>query len=152
MDPYRVIGYRGKIPWHYPEDLKFFKDSTVGKNLLMGRTTFEALGKPLPGRFTYILTTDRAKLLTPLGTSTCYVSGEWVVEQFHKDPEKFRNMWLCGGAKVYKEFLPLCSSIYVTHILEEYEGDTYMPEFEHLFPNGAVIRETKNFWIVKYWK
>ena len=152
MDPYRVIGHRGKIPWHYSEDFQFFKNVTMGHNLLMGRNTFESIGKPLPGRFTYILTTDRAKLLTPPGTLACYVSGEWVRDQFHNNPEKFKNMWLCGGAKVYGEFLPLCSGIYVTHIIEEYEGDTYMPEFEHLFPDGEVVRETRNFWIARYWK
>ena len=134
------------------QDMRFFRRATMGGMLLMGNNTFKSLDQPLSGRYTYILTTDRINLLLPPEKLCCYVSAEWIRTQFEIDPVKFEKMWLCGGAKIYKEFLPLCESIYVTHIMEEYEGDTFMPEFESMFPNGAVIQENPDFWIAQYWK
>lgn len=152
MDPNRVIGKNGKIPWHYSEDLKWFKKATFGNCLLMGRNTFESIGKHLPDRFAYILTNDTYKLLLPSGTYSCYVNEQWILTQSEKNPNFNKHLWVCGGAKVYQNFLPLCESIYVTHITEEYEGDVYMPEFESMFPNPEIIWENKDFTIAKYSK
>jgi len=149
MDPHRVIGYKGRIPWHYSEDFKWFKATTMGGNLLMGRSTYESIGKPLPGRYTYILTTDSAKILLPPGTLSAYVDEKLINDM---SPEMQNKTWLCGGAKVYKHFLPKCDEVYVTHIMEDFEGDTFMPEFEHMFPNAQILKETSDFWIVKYSK
>ena len=152
MDPHRVIGHHGRIPWYYSDDFKWFKRATTGGSLLMGRTTFESIGKPLPGRYTYILTNDRMKQLLPPGELCCYVSGDWMRTRLNDFPDLAKKLWLCGGARVYKEFLHLCESVYVTHIMEEYEGDTFMPEFESMFPNGTVIQEHPDFWVAQYWK
>ena len=150
MTPNRVIGFRGRMPWTpITEDFRWFKHVTMGSSLLMGRTTFESIGKPLPGRFTYILTTDVAKTLLPAGELCAYVNERWIMELPF---EKRNRIWVCGGAKVYQRFLPLCSEVYVTHIIEDYDGDTYMPEFESMFPNSKIVKETKDFWIVKHQK
>ncbi len=150
MDPYRTIGFRGGMPWPpIKEDFKWFKQMTMGGKLLMGRTTFEEMTVPLVGRFTYVLTTDVAKTLLPARKLYAYVSEEWI----NGLPTSLKNkFWVCGGAKVYEKFLPQCNEIYVSHILEEYEGDTYMPEFESMFPNATILKETKDFWIVKYFR
>jgi dihydrofolate reductase len=80
------------------------------------------------------------------------VSGDWIRTRLNDLPDLAKKLWLCGGARVYKEFLPLCESVYVTHIMEEYEGDTFMSEFEPMFPNGTVIQEHPDFWVAQYWK
>lgn len=149
MDPSRVIGYKGRIPWHIPEDFKWFKKITMGSPLLMGRSTFESIGKPLPGRYTYVLTNNPEKLLLPT-TELCGYVGE---KHIFDLPYQYRDtIWVCGGASVYKRFFPLVTEVYVTHVLDDYEGDTYMPYFEDHFPNQTIIQEAKNFWIVKYAK
>lgn len=104
MDPNRVIGNEGKIPWHYKEDFKFFKEITMGHSLVMGRNTYESIGKPLPGRFTYILTTDEKKLNLPWGTLAAYVNKDWICDY----PSVCSNYWVCGGASVYELLLPMC--------------------------------------------
>lgn len=149
MDPYRVIGYKGRILWHLPDDFKWFKKVTMGHDLLMGRSTFDSIGKPLPGRFTFILTNDQSKLQLPFGNLCGYVDEAWI-RNMARFWSKGRDLWVCGGAKVYKQFLPLCSEVYVSHIMDDYEGDTYMPEFEANFPHSEVVEEHKDFWVVKH--
>ena len=149
MDPYRVIGYKGRIPWHIPEDFKWFKRATMDCPLLMGHSTFDSIGKPLPGRYTYILTNNPEKLALPSAELCGYASEKQVFDM----PLEFRKrMWVCGGAKVYQRFLPLCDEVYVSHIMEDYEGDTYMPEFEDQFPYSEIVEEHKDFWVVKHMK
>lgn len=147
MDPNRVIGFRGKLPWPpMKEDFQFFKKQTLqGGKLVMGRDTFQSVGV-LKDRFTYVLTND-AKLLAlpPLG-SYQYVNASF----FNND--SFDDLWVCGGTKTYKLLLPRCTEIFMTHVIDDYEGDTYMPEFEDHFLNSEIIKETRDFWIVRYWK
>jgi dihydrofolate reductase len=143
----RVIGDGARIPWHLPDDFKWFKLATIGQNLLMGRTTFEAIGKPLPGRFTYILTNNQAKINLPSAKLCTYVGESWVDDL---SPELDESLWLCGGAKVYEKFLPKCSEVYVTHVIGDFEGDVFMPPFEHMFPNSELQFEHKDFWVVKH--
>jgi dihydrofolate reductase len=150
MAPDRVIGFRGKLPWPpIKEDFRWFKRLTMGFPLLMGRSTFESIGKPLEGRYTYILTSDQYKTTKPVGKTYAYVS-ETQVLNLPVDVQN--NLWVCGGAKVYHRFLPFCDEIYVSHIIDEYDGDTFMPQFEERFPNSEILYEYKNFWILKYWK
>lgn len=155
MDLNRVIGNKGKIPWHISEDFKWFKKCTVGHNLVMGRTTFENVGF-LPGRYTYILSNS---FYTPVSIASMaginflefgeYTSIGRLLEEDNRDS---KIMWVCGGAKTYEVLLPYCDELYMTHVIDEYEGDTFMPEFESQFPNSEILREEKNFWIVKHWK
>lgn len=148
MDSNRVIGYKGGIPWHYPEDMAFFRRMTGIQDLFMGRRTFESIGQVLPDRYMYVLTTDPSKYRFPVGISC--LTGDRLVSWLNDYPVRMEKTWLCGGGKVFEQFLPLCSEIYVTHLTEEYDGDTYMPEFESMFPEPEIIRETKNFTIARY--
>jgi len=147
MDMNRVIGYKGEIPWHIPEDFKWFKKMTMGQHLIMGRTTYKSVGI-LPGRFTYILTNNAEKLKLPYANACGYIDYN-TLNFLDLRPDR---MWVCGGAKTYQLLLPHCTDVYVTLVLDEYKGDTYMPEFESKFPNSEIIKETRDYWIIRYWK
>jgi dihydrofolate reductase len=144
MDINRGMGFRGKLPWRLPADFKWFKQKTLEtKKLVMGRDTFQTVGT-LKDRFTYVLTSDAKLIGLPSFSNYRYVGSDFFETESHDD------MWLCGGAKTYTWLLPYCTEVYVTHVLDEYESDTYMPLFEKRFINQEIILETKDFWIVKY--
>ena len=151
MDLNRVIGDQGKIPWHISVDLRFFRQMTTdpkgGGFLIMGRKTFESVGI-LPDRHIYVLTNDldKRKILDSRGHKFVDEEGLWTIGQ----PD--HRFWVCGGAEVYKKFLPQCTEVYVTIVLDEYEGDTYAPDYEEYFPSQKIILECKTHWIVKYAK
>lgn len=146
MDANRVIGYKGKLPWHLPDDFNWFKRATIGHVLIMGRTTFESVGE-LPQRYTYVI----SKQTRPKSEHHEYITYEKLLaDPSPFSPIKSQYTWICGGAKVYQLLLPLCTAVYMTHVIDAYEGDTYMPPFEDMFPNQKIIMEHKEFWVVKY--
>ena len=151
MDLNRVIGNKGKIPWHLSADMKFFNrmtsDPVNGGFLIMGRKTFESVGV-LPNRHTYVLTTDQEKihLIDLCGYKYVDEDGLWKIG----NPD--HKFWVCGGAEIYRKFLSQCSEVYVTIVLGEYEGDTFLDPFEDNFPFQELICECKTHWIVKYAK
>lgn len=149
MDPNRVIGNGLKIPWKYPEDFKHFKRTTINQELLMGRKTFESIGKPLPGRFTYILTFNTCNDSSGFGGLARYVDADYI---FRRSEDENKNLWVCGGAQIYEIFLPYCEEVIMTHIIDQFDGDVFMPEFEHLFPNTEVILDNKDFRVVRYFQ
>lgn len=168
MDGNRVIGNKGEIPWHIPDDLKWFKRLTMGLPwerailtekwnvepkdnggiLVMGRKTFKKVG-PLPGRFTYAVTRDPEKLALPR-TDTCRYATANDVILLSQVSDVWGRTWVVGGAEIYKLFLPQCLEVFVTHVLDDYEGDAYMPDFEDQYAYQDIIKETKNYWIVRY--
>lgn len=168
MDPNRVIGCNGRIPWHFSEDLKWFKGFTMGKPVVMGRKTYLSLGEIyLPGRKLIVLTKSlpsarfRRDELTfdregYLKEKTGVVSHQWYVHNIEEAIDEGLcvrdEIIVAGGQTMYERFLPEITEMYVTHVLEDYDGDTYMPPFEHLLPNMEIIRETGDFWIVKHFK
>lgn len=122
-DPNLVIGKDGALPWHYPEDLKFFKRTTMGHPLLMGRVVFEELGeKPLPGRECVVLSRSRSyenvKTFESVAGALAYLerSGADVV-------------FIIGGGVVYRECLAQADELLITLIHKEFEGDTFFPEY-----------------------
>jgi len=167
----RVIGNRGKIPWHLPEDFKWFKRATSGQVVVMGRKTFESLGKPLPGRKNYVLTRRPKKLAGdpqfaaifagakigsaahpqrrpfqfvlpgPPGTELCLARGLASLER----AGLLDTAWLAGGAEIYEKFLPKCSDLYLTIVRRVVNGDAFFPPFEHLFDFVGVVLKTANF-------
>jgi len=156
MDPNRVIGNKGKIPWHISEDFKWFKQCTLDQSIVVGFRTFAGLPK----------LRDRNVFVLDCSATACYNAGftiknkqglEGILEPFRPDfPPSIEvyskwERWVCGGAKTYSLLLPYCNEIYVTHVLDKYEGDTFMPPFEHLMPNSKILREEKDFRLVKYW-
>lgn len=138
----RVIGRAGRIPWHLPEDFQWFKQLTMGHVLVMGRRTFESIGRPLPGRQTIVLT--RSAWTHP-GVSTA--AGLDALPLPAGDP---RTVFICGGAEVYRQALPLCSDLYLTRVKREVEGDTFFPRFEDRFELVAELRDTPDFTILHY--
>ncbi len=137
----RVIGAGNKIPWHLPEDFKWFKQLTTGNVIVMGRKTFESIGKPLPNRETVVLS-----------RSGFYHPGVRIVSDLSEiDPAKeTREVFICGGAQVYAQALPLCSDLYLTLVKREVEGDAFFPAFEDRFDLVEEIRDTPEFKILHY--
>lgn len=137
----RVIGNGNKIPWHLPEDFKWFKQVTTGHILVMGRKTYESIGRPLPNRTTLVLT--RGPFSAP-GVQT-------IRDLREIDPNReTREVFICGGAQVYEQALPLCSDLYLTLVKREVPGDAFFPPFEHLFTPAEQIQETPEFTIARY--
>jgi dihydrofolate reductase len=151
MDLNRNIGYQGKIPWYLPEDLKFFKEKTWGGNLLMGRKTFNDVGL-LKNRNIFVLTKQvqesKGVILSTFNTA----DGCCMYINDINSVLNVKNLWLCGGAEMYKQFILLCDEVYVTIVLDKFEGDTKLHYFESDFPNQEIIRQEKKYWIVKYSK
>ncbi|MCK9467097.1 MAG: dihydrofolate reductase [Candidatus Absconditabacterales bacterium] len=131
MSKNRTIGKDNKLPWHYPEDLQYFKKTTSGFPIIMGLNTHYSIGRPLPNRRNIVLSTQNIQ-----------IEG---VEIFRSIPELLetikneREVFIIGGASIYKQFLPLADKIYLTEIKKEYNGDTFFPEFEKEFTE--IFRE-----------
>src|ERR1700722_16532840 len=118
MSENRVIGHGNAIPWHLPEDFKWFKKMTTGQVIVMGRKTFESIGKPLPNRETIVLSGGRFE----------YPGVRTVADLREIDPAKeAREVFICGGAQVYDLALPFCSDLYLTLVKRVADGDTFFP-------------------------
>ena len=141
MSENRVIGRGNEIPWHIPEDFKWFKETTMGHVLVMGRRTFESIGKALPGRETMVLT--RGEFSHP--DVTVIRSLDEVAPRLEG-----RDGFIAGGAQVYEQALPRCSDLFLTLVKREVEGDVFFPEFENYYKKVAVLREEAEFRIVHY--
>lgn len=137
----RVIGAGNKIPWHLPEDFKWFKQLTTGNVIVMGRKTFESIGRPLPNRETIVL--SRSQFSHP-GVRTIADLSEI---NLASEP---REVFICGGAQIYAQTLPLCSDLYLTLVKREVDGDAFFPAFENLFEAVEELRDTPDFKILHY--
>lgn len=123
----RTIGQGNQLPWDYPEDMKFFREKTKGSVLIMGRKTFDSLGKPLPGRFHIVITRSPLK---SEHSSVVYVQDLAAAMDIAREkvvsfgPEIF----IAGGAEIYKMAMNTCDRIYLTVIDKEFPGDAFFPE------------------------
>src|SRR5712672_2341277 len=137
----RVIGRGDKIPWHLPEDFKWFKKMTTGQVIVMGRKTFESIGKPLPNRETIVLSRTEFR----------YPGVQTISDLNQIDPASDpRAFFICGGAQVYERALPLCSDLYLTLVKRVVEGDAFFPMFEHQFVAADQILDCPDFQIRHY--
>lgn len=123
MDENRVIGKDNKLPWHLPADLKHFKEITTGNPILMGRKTYESIGKPLPERTNIIITRD-----VNYAVAGCIVVTSLDHALQTAAAEGNKEIFIIGGAEVYKQLLPRINRIYLTLIHHTFQGDTYFPE------------------------
>jgi dihydrofolate reductase len=174
----RVIGAGGRIPWHLPEDFKWFKKVTMGNIIVMGRRTFEGLGHPLPSRKNLVLTRHPQRLIKQhpeiFGQYHEWRGGQYLkrAQQFHfsklgeiqeteifvfnsldrLNPDEFPNdIFICGGAEIYAQALPQCSDLYLTLVKREIEGgDAFFPPFEDRFVPAEVLQDTPEFKITHY--
>mgnify|MGYP001284797458 CR=1 FL=1 len=143
MSENRVIGDGGRIPWHLPEDFKWFKRATLGQILVMGRRTYESIGRPLPGRDTYVLSRS--------GFSAPGIRGVPDVASLDQavagDP---REVFIAGGAEIYAQLLPRCSDLYLTRVRRTVPGDAFFPPFENSFVRVATVLENDDFVVEHY--
>ena len=140
MSRERVIGAAGKIPWHLSGDLKFFKRTTLGHIVVMGRKTFESLGKPLPGRENWVLSRS----------ASCDGARVFRHPLEIVPPNDGREVFVIGGAELYAALLPQCDEILLTHVNLSVDGDTWFPEFESQFDGGDIIESCQDYEVRKY--
>ena len=151
----RVIGNNGKLPWHVPNDFKWFKEFTMGKKLIVGKNTFDTLPL-LKNRECIVLT-------RPVAGIDAYITNQYLVNnnamtgqmitmediesysEFRKD-----GLIVAGGAKTYVKLLPYIKEFYVTHINGTYEGDVFMSSFEDLFTHQEVVKEFDGHKVIVY--
>lgn len=143
MTPERVIGRGGTLPWHLPDDLAFFKRTTTGHPVVMGRKTYQSLGRPLPKRRNIVLTRD-PNWSAP-GVEVIHAPAELATL-----PGLDGRVFIIGGAEIYQAFLPQLDDLLVSHVLESHAGDTWFPEFEAEFPRSRVV-ETHSTFEVRRW-
>lgn len=172
----RVIGRDNKIPWHLPEDFRWFKQLTTGHFVLMGRKTFDSIGKPLPNRTNIVVTRKpRALARDPrfhpafignwrprlarsyqLGFAQMTPRDLWLVRDVDKLLDAYeraqpqRQLFIVGGAQIYQRLLPRCRELFLTVVQREVEGDAFFPEFEADFEFVDVPLRTADFEVRHY--
>ncbi len=123
MTEKRVIGKENRLPWRIPEDLKRFKKLTMGHTVIMGRKTFESIGKPLPGRANVVISRN----------PDFQAPGTVIIRSLEEALDRCRNedeVFVIGGSSLYRAALPLADRLYVTLVHGDFEGDTYFPDFD----------------------
>jgi dihydrofolate reductase len=143
MSQNRAIGYQGKLPWNFPEEYAWFKQKTMGGTLIMGRKTFESIGKPLPGRETVVLT--RSSKALKVTTCPDVASLDQTLSALPKP------YWICGGVEIYRQLLKNCDLLYLTQVKRVVPGDAFFPPFEDKFELDQTIHENELF-RVERWK
>lgn len=129
MDQNRVIGINNKLPWYLPKDLKYFKQVTMGKPILMGRKTFESIGKPLPGRTNIVIT--RNKQWQAQGVKVAHsLSEAFSLAEAIGEIDGQTELMVIGGDQIYQSCLPEAQRIYLTHVHAEVNGDAWFPELD----------------------
>lgn len=119
----RTIGINNTLPWRIPEDLKHFKTLTMGHCMIMGRKTFDSIGKPLPGRTSIVVTRNRELRIS--GCTMAHSLLEAIAACANDD-----EIFVVGGAELYAQALPLTDTLYVTEIQQDVEGDAHFPPFD----------------------
>lgn len=137
MDEKGGIGIGDRLPWHLPDDLKYFKNTTMGHHLIMGRRTFESLAQPLPGRVNIVLTRDPA--YTAVGDVLVAHSLGEALAQAQRRGE--REAFIGGGAAIYRQSLPLAHRLYVTLVHAQTEADVFFPQIN---PNNWIEQRSSH--------
>ncbi len=119
MDENNLIGCNNKLPWHMPADLMHFKKITTGKTIVMGRKTYESIGKPLPNRNNIIISSDKS----------LHIAGAKVINNIQNiiSNNLKQELIIIGGANIYKQTIKYCSRLYITRIKAKFKGDAYFP-------------------------
>lgn len=167
----RVIGRDNAIPWHLPEDFKWFKRLTQGHFVLMGRKTYESLGRPLPNRTNIVVTRHPRKLARDERFSPAFIGNWrprlgrpfqlafdrltdrdiWLVKNVDRLADAYaqakpqRELFVIGGAQIYRRLLPKCTDVFLTVVFREVEGDAFFPPFEDDFTLVDVPLKTAEF-------
>ena len=137
-----VIGNKGQLPWHLSEDLKFFKKLTYGSPVIMGRKTYESIGRPLPGRKNIVISSNP----NVEGNIETHQSIEDLIKAYKDSTE---SLFIIGGAQIYSALLNWTKEIYLTYIYKEYSGDTYFPKIDNDFKLNGIEFKTEEFEVRK---
>ncbi|MGP7815969.1 dihydrofolate reductase [Niallia sp. 01092] len=136
MDQNNVIGYKNELPWHLPEDLKYFKKVTTGHPIVMGRKTRDSIGRNLPNRENVILTKNEQ-----FKCEDCTILHSMEELKAWSETKNEEEIFIIGGAEIFKETLNIADRLYITKIDEAYQGDTYFPDLD--WSNWKIISEEK---------
>ena len=128
MSENRVIGSENTLPWHLPADLKHFKQVTMGHPILMGRKTFESIGRPLPGRQNIILTRDQTFHAQGCVIVHSVKDVMLKISEHNELLDESDELFVIGGAQIYQQMLPMTQRLYLTMIHHEFSGDVFFPE------------------------
>lgn len=143
MSSNRVIGNNGELPWHFSEDLKFFKKLTLNSTVVMGRKTFDSIGKPLPKRKNIVISRSMEKRDDVL----VYQNIETFLTEHSNSNE---SIFIIGGAQIYSALMNWTKEIYLTFIFGEYPGDAYFPKFENHYELKEIIFKNNDFEVRRY--
>lgn len=143
MDDQRGIGHGGTLPWHLPEDFRWFKEKTLGTAVVMGRKTFVSIGRPLPRRLNIILSrqADPSDFPCPVVRS---------LEAITDDLLDGHPVMVIGGAEVYRLALPRCTDLWISHVAGTFPADTFFPPYEEAFRPVATILQSSLFRVVHW--
>lgn len=122
-DPNRVIGFENKMPWYIPGDLAYFKKTTMDKAIVMGRKTFESIGRVLPGRKNIIVSRNPDYKIEGAEVVTDLVKAIEIASAHHEE------VMVIGGEQIFRAVLPKAERLYITFIQQSFEGDTYFPPY-----------------------
>ena len=131
MDKNNLIGNKGQLPWYISEDMQHFKNITLGKTVVMGRKTFDSIGKPLKGRKNIVLTRNKN------------FKADCIITHSIEKVLKYKDFIVIGGEEIYNQFLPLASKLYITLINEKFKGDKHFPKikgFKEISKTGNKIQ------------
>ena len=134
-DRNRVIGFENKMPWHIPGDLAYFKEKTMGKAIVMGRNTFESIGRVLPGRKNIIVTRNPSYQVEGAEVVSNLVEAIELAQAHHEE------VMVIGGEQVFRALLPSADRLYITFIQHAFTGDTYFPEYS--FDEWVLVDTTE---------
>ncbi|TQR20703.1 dihydrofolate reductase [Psychrobacillus vulpis] len=124
-DPNRVIGLDNKMPWHIPGDLAYFKAKTMNKAIVMGRKTFESIGRVLPGRKNIIITRNTTYKIEGAEVVSTIEAAIDLAKDFHEE------VMIIGGEQIFRAVLPIADRLYITIIQDIFEGDTFFPPYSN---------------------
>ncbi|AYO08200.1 type 3 dihydrofolate reductase [Vibrio campbellii] len=142
----RIIGKDNQMPWHLPADFAWFKRCTMGKPVVMGRKTYESIGRPLPGRLNIVISRDASLFIEGVKTVTS-------IEQALEVAGEVEEVMIIGGGAIYAACLPMANKLYVTHIEAEIEGDTQFPDWGNEFKetySEAYQADEKNAYNMRF--
>lgn len=138
----RVIGKGNSLPWNIPEELQWFKKNTLDQIILMGRKTYDSIGRPLPRRESIVLSRTSPN-----------IPGVKIIHSLEElpPPPPGKSIWVIGGAEIYKLTLPYTSDLYLTIVKKEIpDGDAFFPPFEHLFQESEILEDNLIYKIIHY--
>ncbi|MHB9954223.1 type 3 dihydrofolate reductase [Vibrio campbellii] len=142
----RIIGKDNQMPWHLPADFAWFKRCTMGKPVVMGRKTYESIGRPLPGRLNIVISRDASLSIEGVTTVTS-------IEQALEIAGEVEEVMIIGGGAIYAACLPMANKLYVTHIEAEIQGDTQFPDWGNEFKetySEAYQADEKNAYNMRF--